>query len=204
MWSPLSLEKRKFSYIYRQCVFGPCAGWLAGCPVCWLPSTPIACVLQRKPNKCFNAGHEQIVRTVRASADGKSFECVASGEVQSGKNDAFKFYFRLKPGSVREYGSRCYRGPPLSLVSCCGDRVVEYRLCCLSSFVFAVGTVYPVHRGCRISLGLDRNTYLRARFKTAFACKLWSVFLLVSLTPPETSFLICFLFYFLCLRTSTE
>lgn len=105
-------------------------GWLANRPVFWpLPSCHDRVVRatirsdtirydfpppQRKPQYCLARGHEQVVRTVRASANGKSFECVQTGEIQSGKNEGFKFYFRLKPGAVRiqekrkeEWSGRC-------------------------------------------------------------------------------------------------
>ncbi|CAM9652841.1 unnamed protein product, partial [Scytosiphon promiscuus] len=59
-----------------------------------------SCTLFRtKAAQCISKGHALGVRTVRPSETGLGYECVSTGKKVSGKNDGYKYYFRIKPGS---------------------------------------------------------------------------------------------------------
>ena len=63
---------------------------------------------QGKNNVCFAKGHPQLIRTVRRAEDGVHYELVSSGEIMSAAADGH-FYYRIKPGSVRERDHRVMR-----------------------------------------------------------------------------------------------
>ena len=73
---------------------------------------------QGKNNACFGKGHPQLIRTVRLSGDGVHYQLVNSGEIMTMASEGY-FYYRIKPGSVREkYTSEL----SYTLVLVCGSR----------------------------------------------------------------------------------